>query len=146
MKQLIKEKIGEIEKKIDKYLYFFPFGLIGMEDLKEFYLLVNPDELPFYWMVSKNQDISFVIVSPFIICPNYVADIPDEEIGILKIENEKDIVLAVIVNRKEWTANLIAPIIFNQNKNLGKQVIISNYKDFNVKYPISYAYIDKKEK
>jgi len=147
MKIIVKEKIGEkMRKNEERYLYYFPEGLIGLENLKEFYFLVRTEELPFYWMVSKNENFSFFVVSPFIICPNYIAEIPDEEINFLEIKDEKEIVLSVIVNRKEFTANLIAPIVLNQNKNIGKQVIIANYKDYSVNFPINYAYIIQENK
>jgi flagellar assembly factor FliW len=63
-----------------------------------------------------------------VLFPKYEFDLP--EVEKLEIESEKDVatftILTVREPFQETTANLQAPLIINQTKKLGRQVILNN--------------------
>ena len=112
----------------------FQEGLPGFEDEKEFVILLNEDqENPFHFLQSvKNKDLSFVIINPFEIFPDYDIVIPEIAIKKLKIENKEDIAIYTIVvipeDMEKMTTNLLGPIVINAKEKLGKQVILEENK------------------
>ena len=129
--KLITKNFGEIEIEEQKIIDF-PEGLLGFEKEKEFIIINNEDqESPFQWLQSiKNPDLTFVIINPFFVYPNYDIVIPKTAQEKLKIEDEKDVIIYSIVvvpeDIEKITANLIGPIIINIKKMLGKQVILDD--------------------
>ena len=118
----------EEEKIID-----MPFGMLGFPDKKRFVILQHKENSPFFWYQSVDDPaLAFVIMSPFILKPDYEIDIDDvlEEMS-WNEEKEKNIELHVVVNipkglPEKMTANLIGPILINNNTNQAVQMIISN--------------------
>ncbi|MCD5415285.1 MAG: flagellar assembly protein FliW [Clostridiales bacterium] len=131
---------GEIEVQKDEIIRF-PDGIPGFEDLKEFLFIENPDqEVPFHWLQSaKEEDIAFVVVNPFMFKKDYEFEIFDYTKKIIKIEDEKDLALFVIVvvpeNINEMTANLMAPILINTKEKLAKQIVLEK-SGYNTKHRI----------
>jgi flagellar assembly factor FliW len=121
----------------------FNEGLPGFETHHKFVLTSNEEEAPFIWLHSSiNQNMSFITIDPFHIIPNYRPDIHEDDILKLKIKNEEDIALLIIINiknnkKKEVTANFISPILINWKERLGKQVILKNHQDYSLRHPVS---------
>ena len=125
------KNFGAIEIDEQKIISF-PEGLLGFEEEKEFVIINTEDEEnPFQWLQSvRNADLTFVIINPFFVYPNYDIVIPKTAQKKLKIRDEKDLIIYSIVvvpeNIEKMTANLLGPVIININEKLGKQVILDD--------------------
>ncbi|MEA1976181.1 MAG: flagellar assembly protein FliW [Bacillota bacterium] len=136
--------IGEIEYNLDEVI-IFEKGLYGFEGKQEFILINLEDpEFPFNWLQSiDDENLSFVLTSPFLFVTDYEFDLSDtltDELGITKHEDVL-ILNTVVLNEKleKSTMNLQAPIVINRNSNKGKQIILED--NFNLKY----KFLQKKE-
>lgn len=123
-------RFGEIE--VDgKDVVELPAGLIGFPELKKYVLLDHDKDSPFKWLQSLDDGaIAFVLINPLLFKPDYTVEVTEAEVSDLKIENEDDAVISVIItmpsNPQKMTANLKAPLIFNLKNRMGKQVILNN--------------------
>ncbi|MFF2178505.1 flagellar assembly protein FliW [Lysinibacillus sp. NPDC058147] len=132
--------LGEIEI-VEEDILTFEQGLLGLEDYKKFVLLPIDANLPLVLLQSVDQmEIGFVIAYPFAFKKDYSFEISDEDHNQLQIEKEEDVLTYTIVTMKETfedsTINLLAPIIINIDKNLGKQVVLEDNKSYPLRYPM----------
>ena len=132
-------RFGEIEIE-DKKIIQFPQGIPGLEDIKRFALVYNEETKPISWLQAIDSPaISLPVIDPFLILPNYVFDILQEDINDLSIAHESDIhvvnVLVIPEDMEKMTINLAAPILINIKLNLGKQIFIDG-KDYLVRKPV----------
>jgi flagellar assembly factor FliW len=106
----------------------FPSGIPGFLEEKEFSILPLEGTDLYVLQSVKKTEVAFIITDPFVLFPKYEFDLP--EVEKLEIESEKDVatftILTVREPFQETTANLQAPLIINQTKKLGKQVILNN--------------------
>ncbi|MBU8881184.1 flagellar assembly protein FliW [Bacillus sp. FJAT-29790] len=121
---------GEVQIEESKIIHFHQ-GIPSFLEEQQFYILPFADEGPFLIMQSvQTPALAFVIVSPFDFFKDYTAKLSDQVIETLQIENQEDIALFVILTVQEpfqkTTANLQGPIVINDAKKLGKQVILSD--------------------
>lgn len=118
----------------------FQKGIPGFDNLKKFILFNVKDNEVFKVLHSiENNEIGFLVVSPFDVDKNYEFNLDDETIDSLRIKEPSDamVVNTVTLNSKveDITVNLKAPIIINLNKKLGKQIILDNEK-YGVKHKL----------
>lgn len=114
---------------IDEQRYHFAQGIPGFEQIREFEFLDIGQELPMKLMRTvENEKISLFVASPFLFYPEYEWNLPDsvkQELGIL---SEADVeiwsVITIVDDPATATINLLAPIVLNVNKRLGKQLIL----------------------
>lgn len=121
---------GEIKIEKSKVIHF-PQGIPSFLEEKEFYILPFADEGPFFIMQSVlTPSLAFVIVSPFDFFKDYEVKLTDQVINSLDISNQENVVVFVILTIQEpfqnTTANLQGPIVINDAKKIGKQVILSD--------------------
>ncbi|HUA39669.1 MAG TPA: flagellar assembly protein FliW [Candidatus Sulfopaludibacter sp.] len=120
-----------------------PMGILGFEQIKDYVLLVNPEEEPFAWLqVKANASLAFVVVDPFLVMPNYQPDIPEADVEFLGLRNTSDALLLNIVTihgPHRATINLKGPIVINRHTHIGKQIIIANAVDYSVQHPLPVA-------
>lgn len=105
-------------------------GLFGFEAYKKF-ALIDSEYAPFIWLQSiEEQSLAFLIVDPFLVCPDYEADIDDESLKKLGVETPEDILVMVIItipaDNSGVTANLAGPLVINKRNNKCAQVILSD--------------------
>lgn len=131
---------GEIEISEDNIIEFKD-GIPGFEDEKKFTIILNEDpENPFHYLQSvENGELSFIIINPFEIFPNYDFNISDTVKDKLNIKNEKQVVVYTIVvipeDIEKMTTNLQGPIVINIDEKKGKQVILDDIR-YNTKHLI----------
>jgi flagellar assembly factor FliW len=117
-----------------------PSGLLGFEQVKRFVLSAVPGEEPFQWFRDqKNPALAFVVISPFEVLPNYLPDLPSEDVTALKLESPDDALLLNIVTLRRGgraTVNLKGPIVINRFSLTGKQVVLANAADYSVQHPL----------
>ncbi len=111
---------------------FFPKGLLGFENLRE-YILLDAAQQPFYWLQSRDvPEIAFVLISPSIFRPDYTPDVHETELEEIDLNSESgdDILVFTIVTIPEehskMTANLQGPVIINRKTRYARQCISIN--------------------
>lgn len=124
----------------EKDIYHFENGLPGFLDTKTFVLLPLSEESPFQVLQSTDEtSLAFVVVSPFLFKQDYEVEIPDVTLEQLKIDNEQDVDLFVIVSVSDpfetSTANLLAPVVLNAKGKTGKQLIVSD-ENYTIRTPL----------
>ncbi|MBA2874624.1 flagellar assembly protein FliW [Thermaerobacillus caldiproteolyticus] len=138
--------LGEIEINEEQIIYF-PNGLPGFEDEKQFVILPLEKESPFAILQSvQHSHVGFVVAYPFSFHPDYAFDLAEEDIEKLKLSSPDDCVTYTIMTLKEpfanSTMNLKAPIIINAKAKIGKQLILHD-SDYPIRFPLSEVH--KKE-
>ncbi len=140
--QIETKYFGEMDIKKEDIIKFSE-GLPGFSEEKEFVIINSLDEeSPFQWLQSvRNFNLSFIIINPFFIFPEYDIKIPDSIVEKLKIKSQKDVVVYSIVvvpkDIKKMTINLAGPIIINIKEKLGKQIILDDNRYKTKHYIIS---------
>ena len=132
--------LGEVEFT-EKDIFYFPEGIPAFKEEKKFLIIAMGDGVPFYYMQSAtNPDLCLVMAEPFMFFPDYSIEVGDEELARLNCDNKREdllvyVILTVPEDFKESTANLLAPIIVNQEKKRGIQFVAVNSK-YKTKHPI----------
>jgi flagellar assembly factor FliW len=124
---------------------FFSQGIPGFENERRF-IIIEPDNSVFQCLQSLDHpEIAFIVISPFLICPDYSFSLPEDvsrQIRLFKLEDA--LVLGVVTiphdNPRTATINLQAPVVINLKEGLGCQVILINES-----YPMRLSIWDKKE-
>lgn len=116
-------QFGELKVE-PQHIFYFEEGVLGFEHLREFVLINEEETAPFRWLISLEEPaIGFPLLSPWHIDlsykPNKNFDLNKQVVMvIITLENDKGIM----------TANMKAPIVFNVEKQDGKQVILPSDK------------------
>lgn len=132
--------LGEVEIQ-ESEVITFEQGLPGFPEYKKFALLgLNPD-LPIAMLQSTEEaDINFVVAYPFAFNKDYAFDLSDSDKEELQIEKEEDLITYAIVTLNETftqsTLNLLAPVVININKKVGKQIVLQDSESHPLQYPI----------
>ena len=125
-KFVIQTKLGEREVARDSVLYF-PHGLIGLDDKREFVLIPVRENSPFLLLQCvTDPGLGLLVADPFPFLPEYNVKLEQAEKKILRVESIRQIAVLVTVtipkNRpQETTLNLSGPIILNTKLRLGLQ-------------------------
>lgn len=121
-------RFGEVEID-DKSVIAFPNGIPGFEDQHRFVMMRCQQTEPIQWMQSvDNEYIVVPVINPFLLREEYHIEVNDEELAVIETTEEEDIVVLCIMvlpeNLQDMTMNLMAPIIINIKKMLGRQVVM----------------------
>lgn len=111
----------------ERQVITFPVGIFGFEQLRE-YALLDSTQQGFYWLQSlEDPEIAFILLNPYDLRPDYVLDVPDEDLQSIRYEQDDDILVFAIVtipdDESKISANLQGPIIINRAEQLGRQAI-----------------------
>jgi flagellar assembly factor FliW len=124
-------RFGNIDIE-EKEIIEFPDGLYGFEKETKFtFLPFNPNvESPMEWMQSiKSPHLAFVTTDPYLYVPEYELKLLKEDKGKVGLESIDPFLTRSIVtipeNYTEMTANLIAPLVINAIKKIGKQFVLT---------------------
>lgn len=113
----------------DSSVFYFEQGIPGFEHLRQFVFSELDEGLPMKVMTSlDDHEISLIVVSPFFFYPEYEWELSESAKQELQIQREEDVeiwsVLTVPEELTQATINLMAPLVLNQNKKIGKQLIL----------------------
>ncbi len=74
----------------------------------------------------KEKELSFLVVSPFEFKQDYSFELSDEDKEELEIEEEVAVFSIVTIHSEitKSTMNLLAPVVINPVKRVGKQVVL----------------------
>jgi flagellar assembly factor FliW len=121
-------RFGEIEIR-EHDIYTFPDGIPGFEQDKRYTLmgLEGLDGFACLQCVDRGE-LSFIIVNPFVFFSDYEFNLPDADAKLLEAADPQDLSVWTIVTIKDRlesaTVNLVAPVVLNERKRRGKQVIL----------------------
>lgn len=110
----------------DEDIYQFHKGLPGFEEETQF-VLVPWEDTPFVYLQSTCQPgLAFILVSPFTFVPDYSFELGEVDKEELEIVEQVLVYSMVTIHSQanKSTMNLLAPVVLNPEKRLGKQVVL----------------------
>ena len=121
-------RFGDQEVTRDKLIQF-PDGIPGFETCKDFALFVDPENEPFQWLLStENEQLGFVVINPMLVWPEYDPKVSREDLKSLEVEDKERILLYSIVTLADdpmaVTANLSGPILLNTANKKARQLAL----------------------
>lgn len=139
--QIDSKFLGPVEIEEGEIITFSD-GLLGLEEFKKYVLLPLNADMPIAILQStEEKEVGFVIAYPFAFKNDYTFDISEGDKEQLQIENEEDVIAYSIVTLKESfqdsTLNLLAPIVINMKKKIGKQIVLQDSETYPLRYPIA---------
>lgn len=134
-------RFGELEIA-DSSVITFNKGIPGFEESKKYVLIPADDkgESPFFFLQSiDREEVNFFLVDPFSFFEEYDIKLKDQMVEKLELENPTDAIVLTTVTAKgeikDATTNLKAPLVINNSKQLGMQIVLDN-KDYLIKQPL----------
>ena len=126
----------------DEQILTVKSGLFGFEDYTEFALLES-EYSNFLWLQStENKDLAFLVIDPFVVCPDYETDIDNKELAKIGISEPSQVLVLTLVtvpkDESSITTNLLGPLVINKQNRQAMQVILNDPK-WTVKYDIMKA-------
>ncbi|SCJ98131.1 Flagellar assembly factor FliW [uncultured Clostridium sp.] len=117
----------------------FKRGIPGFKSFKNFQIDEIKNNEKFKVMSSLDEEVSFIVVSPFDFYSEYELNLDNETIKDLEIKDSKDVLILNIITLGETleksTINLKAPIVININNSLAKQYIMQ-CDTYDTKHPL----------
>nr|WP_321256480.1 flagellar assembly protein FliW [uncultured Pseudodesulfovibrio sp.] len=121
-------RLGEREVSSEGIIYF-PRGLVGLEDKREFALLsVKSDDSPFLLLQCiTDPGLGLLVADPYSFLDDYDVKIENIDRKALKVDNIRQLAILVTVTipqakPEDTTLNLQGPIVINTEARIGLQV------------------------
>ena len=105
----------------EKSIVHFAQGIPAFEDEHDFVLIPYDEESPYLFLQScTTPDLAFLMTDPYLFFKDYEFEIDDATEKKLGLEKPEDVAVYVLLtipggSIKDMTANLMAPVIINQN-------------------------------
>lgn len=122
-------RLGEIDIDPAKIITLTE-GVIGFPTYKRYIMLpFMEDDAPFeLFQAVDHGNLGFITVSPFLFAPDYQFDLADPDLEAIHVSSQKDVTVKVFVtipeDPKKMTANLRGPILINEKRLLGIQIVL----------------------
>lgn len=120
-------------------LFLFPQGLIGMESLRQWALLPDPDNGWVAWLQSASRgDRAIALVSPRAFFPEYRVHITKRELTGLHMQTGSELYILTSVSGHvgKLATNLRSPFLLNLDRRLGCQIITSDEQPISESLPL----------
>ena len=147
--QITTKVFGEITVDDDKLIYF-PKGIIGFPDLKDFALIHDEEKGSdsIHWLQSIQEPaFAMPVMDPLLVCPDYNPEADDELLNNLGEIKPDDLLVLVTVtvpsDLTQMSVNLKGPIVITAGERKAIQVIAEG-DTYQVKFPI-YDILNKKK-
>lgn len=133
-------RFGEIDFDDEKVISM-PQGLIGFSEHKTFILVQPEGDAVFLWLHSVDDpELAFVVTDPRHFISNYDVPLTDAEREFLKLKDESEMGLLVLVTIPEGdphgiTANMLAPVIYHLPSSRAWQVVLED-EDYGIRHPL----------
>lgn len=110
----------------------FTQGIYGFEDYHR-YVIINHKDSIFSFLQSVDEPwLSFVIVMPELLQPDYQVALEAKYVKELELEDSSEgqvyVILTIPERIAEMTANLQAPLVINKKRRTARQVILMDGK------------------
>lgn len=135
------DRFGSLEVD-ERELFLFPQGLIGLETLRQWALLPDPENASVAWLQSASRgDRALAVISPLVFVPDYRIHVSNRSIQALQLRSDhRTYILTTIAGSVgRVTTNLRAPIIINLDRRLGCQVVTGDDQPMQYALPTSSA-------
>lgn len=129
--QITTSRFGTVTVE-EKTILEFVSPILGFEHLKRYVLLDHAENSPFKWLQAvEDANLAFVVTNPKFFGIPYEFALPEDAVEKLAIETAEDVIVFTIVNIPDdnpamMTANLLAPLVLNQNNLQAMQVILQD--------------------
>lgn len=135
--------LGEVEIQQSEIITF-ENGLPGFQQYTKYILLGLDADLPLALLQStEDEQVGFVVGYPFAFKPDYAFDVSEEDKEQLQLEEESEVATYTVITLKEnfadSTINLLAPIIINTKKKLGKQIVLQDSEKYPLRYQVAIS-------
>ena len=124
-------QFGKIEIDEQKIINI-PLGIPGFRDRKRYVFLQKEETKPFLlFQCMDDANLSFVVLDPVKILPEYTIEKKDLE-KVVSWDLEKDEISCFVIvtipngNPEKMTANFMAPLVINNKRKEGLQLILQN--------------------
>ena len=120
MKNIHTVRFGDLTVD-EKSIVHFAQGIPAFEDEHDFVLIPYDEESPYLFLQScTTPDLAFLMTDPYLFFKDYEFEIDDATEKKLGLEKPEDVAVYVLLtipggSIKDMTANLMAPVIINQN-------------------------------
>jgi len=119
------ERFGSLQID-ERELFLFPQGIIGLETLRQWALIPDPENSTVAWLQSASRgDRALAVISPRVFVQDYRVHVSRRSLETLQLRSDhRTYVLTTLAGGVgRLTTNLRAPIIMNLDRRLGVQVI-----------------------
>ncbi len=133
------QRFGALSLNSDQ-LFLFPQGLIGMETLRHWALLPDPENESVAWLQSASRgDRAIAVISPRAFFDDYRVHASRRDLTALHMRPGAEIYVLTAVSGHvgKLTTNLRSPILLNLNRRLGCQVITG--AEYPIQQPLPVA-------
>lgn len=125
-------RFGELEVN-NKDIIKFDEGILGFENLKDFFVVDPGDQTLILWLQSVDDGATaFPIIEPKIFKDDYSISLLPAELNSLKLENLTNAsvytILTIPSDVTQMSANLKAPIIINNDTHKARQIVLQDNK------------------
>lgn len=125
-------RFGELEVKNEDVINFSE-GLLGFEKLTKFFVVDPGDSTLILWLQStEDESIAFPIIEPKIFKPDYIAKLLPADMNSVELESIAEAkiysILTIPSDITTMSANLKAPIVINNQKNIARQIVLQDNK------------------
>lgn len=133
-------RFGELDIEEDR-IFDFKMPIIGFGELRKFIILDTDNDSFFKWLQStEDPSLAFPIISVYSMNVDYPINLPDEVVEKLDITNIESLLVMNIAsipqdNPHGTTINLLAPLVFNLDKQVAGQVILSG-SGYEISFPL----------
>ena len=140
---LLKTRLfGEIKVKEEEVINFTK-PILGFDDCTQYILMERESIFPTFWLQSvNNPGLAFPVISPFSINEDYSIKLHTHDLDDIQLKDINDVLVMTLMvvpqSMSSIRTNLRAPIIYNPEKKVAKQLILRDEK-----YPIHYYIIDQ---
>lgn len=119
----------------------FNGSILGFEELDEFEVSVVEEGSPYAYLESvQDENISFLVVTPFVFYPDYTFEIEDNDKSLLELNSNEEVAVINIVTIKEpytkSTVNLLAPLVLNIATEHARQLVLPPQSTYGTNDPL----------
>jgi flagellar assembly factor FliW len=135
MMEIQSSLLGKQQINPDSIIHF-PRGIPGFEDQKRFKLFHQEGKTALFWLQSiDDPDLTFAVTTPATFNINYDFSLTDEETTLLKLNDQSEITLLVLLHTDDDNRNddkptikgsIRAPLIINADERLGLQKVFTS--------------------
>ena len=132
-------RFGLVELKSEDVLTFNE-GLLGFQDLRQFVLLDDPNDVIFAWLQScELPSVAFPVLEPELFGQKYNVNLNRTDLESLKMQiGQVPAYLSIITipnDPTQMTANVKAPIVINLEQKIARQCVLQD-NNLAIKEPI----------
>lgn len=119
----------------------FNGSILGFEEFDEFVISVVEEGSPYAYLQSlKDENIGFLVVTPFVFYPEYMFEIEDKDKSLLELKSNEEVAVLNIVTIKEpyikSTVNLLAPLVLNIAAGQARQLVLPPQSTYGTNDPL----------